>query len=377
METRARYVLIGTITLFSLLGALGFLLWLAKVQIDRTFTQYDILFDTVAGLNEASAVRYNGIDVGRVLTIGLDRQDPALVRVRIEIYASTPVRVDTVATLSSQGVTGVSFVALEGGSVGADRLTIIPPATVAEIPAEPSVVQGLIDDVPDLLAEAQILIEGLSRFTTPENQEQVAAILVNVNAATARFDVLAARAEAVLTSIEATLAQADAAMATVQTTFDTANTVITTDLPATIAGIVTLAEETFAQANTTLAAAQTAFDSADTLLQNEVAAIATQTQSVLTTAESTLAEAQTTFATASALVTERAPGIMDRFGAAADAFAVAAGGLQDFSQSGLPQYSALASDARALMATLGALADQIAADPGRFILGDQTPLYRR
>jgi phospholipid/cholesterol/gamma-HCH transport system substrate-binding protein len=377
METRARFVLIGGVTLFSLLGALGFLLWLAKVQIDRTYTQYDIRFDTVAGLSEASAVRYNGIDVGRVLSIGLDQQNPALVRVRIEIYASTPVRVDTVAVLSSQGVTGVSFVSLEGGSIGADRLTITPPATVAEIPAEASVVQGLMDDVPDLLAEAQILIEGLSRFTTPENQDQVAAILVNVNAATARFDALASRADTVLASVEAALAQADTTMTVAQTAFTNANTVITTDLPATITGLVDSAEVTFAQANTTLSAAQTAFERADTVLQVEVAEIAAQTRSVLIATEATLAEAQTTFATASALVTERAPGIMDRFGSAADALATAAAGLSDFSQSGLPQYSALASDARALMATLSALADRIAADPGRFLLGDQTPLYRR
>lgn len=115
METKARFVLIGALTVFGLLATLGFILWLAKVQIDRTYTQYDILFDTVAGLSQSSAVRYNGVDVGKVLAIALDRADPALVRVRVEIFASTPVRADTMATLAGQGVTGVSFVALEGG----------------------------------------------------------------------------------------------------------------------------------------------------------------------------------------------------------------------------------------------------------------------
>jgi phospholipid/cholesterol/gamma-HCH transport system substrate-binding protein len=115
METRARYILVGIFTLLSLVAALGFILWLAKVQIDRTYAQYDIVFDTVAGLGQASAVQYNGVDVGKVLNIALDRFDPSLVRVRIEIYASTPIRQDTMATLASMGVTGVSFVALAGG----------------------------------------------------------------------------------------------------------------------------------------------------------------------------------------------------------------------------------------------------------------------
>ena len=50
METRARYVLVGLFTLISILAALGFILWLAKVELDRTYTQYDIRFDSAAGL---------------------------------------------------------------------------------------------------------------------------------------------------------------------------------------------------------------------------------------------------------------------------------------------------------------------------------------
>ena len=109
METRARFVLIGLFTILGLVAMLGFVLWLAKVQIDRTYAQYDILFGTAAGLSQTAAVRYNGVDVGSVVAIALDRDDPALVRVRIEIFASTPVRTDTIATLASQGVTHVLF----------------------------------------------------------------------------------------------------------------------------------------------------------------------------------------------------------------------------------------------------------------------------
>ena len=112
METRANYVLIGLATVIAILAGLGFFLWLAKVQIDRTYAQYDILFDTAAGLGKAAPVRFNGVDVGQVLSIDLDRSRPELVRVRIEVAAGTPVRQGTEATLQSQGVTGVSFVSL-------------------------------------------------------------------------------------------------------------------------------------------------------------------------------------------------------------------------------------------------------------------------
>lgn len=301
METRARFILVGVVTIFGVLAALGFILWLAKVQIDRTYAQYDILFDNVAGLGQASAVRYNGIDVGNVLTIALDNANPSLVRVRIEIYASTPVRTDTVATLASQGVTGVSFVALEGGRAESDRLVAIEPAEVPVILSKPSVVQGLITDAPDLLAEAISLMRDIRAFTTPENGAAIAAILRNVETATARIDSMATRTETVMAAAEATLARADAALEQAQTAFGSANTVIEADIPA----------------------------------------------------------------------------LIGQLGTAVEDVGQSAAALQDFTRNGLPQFGALAQEARGLVANIGALADRISSDPGRFLLGNQTPAYRR
>lgn len=300
METRARFILVGIFTLVTLLAALGFILWLAKVQIDRTYAQYDIVFDTVAGLGQASAVQYNGVVVGQVLTIALDSFDPSLVRVRIEIYASTPIRQDTVATLASQGVTGVSFVALEGGRAESAALVAIPPADVPVIASKPSVVQGLITDAPDLLAEAILLMRDIRAFTTPENGAAITAILKNVETATARIDSMANRTEAVMVSAESTLALADAALLEAQTAFASANTVIGDELPA----------------------------------------------------------------------------MVDRLKAAVDDIGRAAAGIETFTETGLPQYRALAQETRALVANIGAIANRIGSDPGRFLLGNQTPAYR-
>ncbi|AMY69528.1 MlaD family protein [Frigidibacter mobilis] len=301
METRARYILVGVFTLASVLAILGFTLWLAKVQIDRTYAQYDIVFDSVAGLGQASAVQYNGVTVGKVLTIALDEDNPALVRVRIEIDASTPVRADTMATLSSQGVTGVSYVALEGGSVVAGPLFRVPPADVPLIPSKPSVLQDLITGMPDLLAEAILLMRDIRGFTTPENGAAITEILRNVEQATARIDTMATQTESVMTAAEATLVRVDEALVDVRTAFNSANAVLEDDVPA----------------------------------------------------------------------------VMDRLGAAAASLDRAVSGFETFSREGLPQFSALAKDARALAANISALTSRIGSDPGRFLLGTQTPEYRR
>ncbi|MDF1708370.1 MAG: MlaD family protein [Paracoccaceae bacterium] len=300
METRARYILVGIFTLLSLAAALGFILWLAKVQIDRTYAQYDIVFDTVAGLGQASAVQYNGVDVGKVQNIALDRFDPSLVRVRIEIYASTPIRQDTVATLASQGVTGVSFVALAGGRAESERLAVIPPAEVPVIASKPSVVQGLIIDAPNLLAEAILLMRDIRAFTTSENGAAITAILENVERATARIDSMANRTEAVMASAEATLDLADSALTEAQTAFASANMVIGAELPS----------------------------------------------------------------------------LVDRLKAALDEIGRSATGIETFTRTGLPQFRALVQETRSVVANIGATASRIGSDPGRFLLGNQTPAYR-
>jgi phospholipid/cholesterol/gamma-HCH transport system substrate-binding protein len=300
METNARYILVGTFTLGAMAALLGFLLWLAQVEISRSYAQYDIVFDTVSGLSQDSVVRYNGVDVGKVLSIDLDDQNPQFVRVRIEIRATTPVRKDTVATLSSQGVTGVSFVALEGGSPMSEPLVAVPPAPVPLIASKPSVVQELTSAAPDLLKSAIALIEDVRQFTTPENREAIAAILKNVETVTARVDAIAARAETLITAAEATLVRADAA----------------------------------------------------------------------------LGEAEAAFASADAVIKDDIPGLVDGLKATVSDVGDTSAELRSFARAALPQYRDLAADARKVIATIGAVADRIGRDPGRFLLGNQTPEYR-
>ena len=298
METRARFVLIGLFTILGLVAMLGFVLWLAKVQIDRTYAQYDILFGTAAGLSQTAAVRYNGVDVGSVVAIALDRDDPALVRVRIEIFASTPVRTDTIATLASQGVTGVAFIALEGGSAGADRLQAVPPAELPVIRSERSVVQDLMVTGPDLLAEATALIAEVRSFASPENRDAVAGILVNLQQATGRIDALATRAEASLTKVDGVL---DA----VESGLGATDGLLARDIPALIADL-----------RSAVASTSGAMAALRGVVQGEVPRLSTQA-------------------------------------------------------------GALIQQTSGVIATFDALARQIASDPGRFLLGNETPEYRR
>ncbi len=300
METRANYVLIGAVTLLGIVGVLAFFLWYAKVQIDRTYDYYDIFFDQVTGLNRAADVRFNGIAVGQVITITLDLVRTAKVRVRIEVAEGTPIRADTIATLQSQGVTGVSFVALAGGVADAPPLDPPDPGGVAVIQSEPSVLDTIIETAPQLLREATELLRELSGFVGVENQRRVSEILSNVETASSGLETALSDFSAISGTVREGVAQISA-------------------FTGRLDGIASTAETTLRTANTTLGSATVAFDEA---------------QGALASATGALDAARTTFQSADALIVGRLPGLVDGYEAVArsaettiDGLGVQAGGL--------------------------------------------------
>ena len=78
--------------------------------------------------------------------------------------------------------------AAHGGSADAERLPVDPSTGVAEIPSKTTPVQSLLEDAPDVLKQAQVVLDGIGRFTTRDNAENVAQMLANLNASSGQLD---------------------------------------------------------------------------------------------------------------------------------------------------------------------------------------------
>lgn len=252
METRANFILIGAFTLAAILGTLGFFIWLASVQLDRQYATYGILFSDVSGLDASGAVTYNGIAVGSVIGLEIYEEDPSQVFTTIQIDANTPVSSNTVAQLQSQGVTGVAFISLSAGPDTPEPLTEFAN-NLPLIRSERSTVQALVEDAPDILAEAKQLLQQAQVITGPENQALVNDILSNlartsgqldqalsdfsdisgtVRDATAQITLFTDRLESIGEGVETTLRSTDSALVAVQQAFISADVVLNTMAPA-------------------------------------------------------------------------------------------------------------------------------------------------
>ncbi len=277
METRANYILIGAFTLAALIGTLAFFIFLASVKIDRRYNYYGILFDDVSGLDSAGDVLFNGISVGSVTNLRIYEKDPSKVFTEIRVDATTPVFRDTVAQLQSQGVTGVAYISLSGGTPDSPRLRT-DDGTLPIIPSERSTVQALIEDAPDVLQQAKDLLAQLQTLTGPENRALVTAILGNVAESSGRLN----QAIDDFSSITGTVRDATDQITQFTGRLDAIGATLTTTLE---------------QADATFAAAKTAFDTANTTIAGSATAIES---------------AQGAFAQAQVIMTDQVPGILAR-----------------------------------------------------------------
>src|SRR6266568_7397049 len=174
METRAHYILVGAFVIVVLLAAFISVLWLVGGQFQREGAIYDIYFrGSVSGLNEGAVVRYKGVAIGRVLSIRLDPENVERIRVRVEIDSSTPIKEDAVAELEAQGITGLAFVQITGGSNASPVLEKREDKRYPIIASRQSGLEEVVTSAPELFKRATVVADRIALVLSDAN---VAAI---------------------------------------------------------------------------------------------------------------------------------------------------------------------------------------------------------
>ncbi len=320
METKANYVLIGAFTLAGFLGILLFLMWFAKLQLNRQFAWYDIYFPEVAGLSVASNVTFSGLSVGKVIEMGLSDRDDGRVWVRVEVREDTPVRTDSTASLVPQGVTGVNNVAITAGSPRQPLLREVATG-VPEIRARGSVLQALSDEGPQMIERLNTVTQQLTTLLGDENQSRVRNILDNVERSSGNLDkamsdisaataaigkaaggisdfgdkikglgdaaqVTLGNADAALTQLTATTRKADALIESGTRTLETVGGYVAADLT-TLTGQLS---DAMPQTARTLASAERAFDDAAGALETDFGPALNDLRSTLATLNEAVAK---------------------------------------------------------------------------------------
>ncbi len=317
METKANYVLIGAFVLLAA-GALAlFTLWIAGNPFSRSYKDYDVVFNgPVNGLSEGGEVRFNGIKVGEVTTLRLDRLDANRVIAHIRVGAQTPVRTDSVAQLNFMGITGVTFIQILAGNPNSPLLEATNGES-PQIPTSRTLVDELFQGGQDLLGVSGDTIKKINETLSEENLKHLTSTLASLDRAIAKI----AQDDGVLDEATKALASINTATAALET------------------------------AATSVGSAAASFD-------RDFASLSADASSVLKKLDPTLDEAREAMSNVNATMGQ------------------INSDLTPAATRALRQVGNTASDFQAVMARVQSLLAQIEQDPSRFVYQQPQPVER-
>ena len=339
METRANYVMVGSFVLLLVLGLLGFVVWLAKFQVDTELKRFDIFFrGSVTGLAVGSPVRYSGVRVGEVVFIGLDHDDPNRVRALVEVDATTPVKTDTYATLNLAGLTGGLYVLLSGGSREAPLLEPTENEKRPIIPSRSSDLESVISSAPELLDGAILLLNRANDVLNDKNRADIAATLANLREVTDAFIENREKVETLIDDASITMNNLSNATGSLK---ETANSIK-----------LNLDRLTDSADRTLLA-----FESTAGTIDGSVQGVSGDLRGLIKKLDSTATSLDGAASQLAGLISEnREP-------------------INDFTTTGLYELSNVLVEARELISVLQRITTEVQRDPARFIFGDQQQGY--
>jgi len=166
-EQKTRLGIFLAIATVAFLTGLGFFL---VPKLRETGDVYTINFRKISvnGLLQDSAVRYQGVDIGKVRRIEVNRRDLESILVHIKVQKGFPIKTDTTALLALAGITGLRFIDLQGGTQDAVRL---PPG--GEIP----MARGLQEKAGDIVTNIDTAVNSFNDLLSSGNREKLTRFL--------------------------------------------------------------------------------------------------------------------------------------------------------------------------------------------------------
>lgn len=188
METRIQYVLVGLFVLVLGSAGIGISLWLAFGDFTSDYKTYKLyMTESVSGLYVDAPVKYRGVEVGKVTELKLDPIDPQRVAVLLSIAPEVPIRVDTIATLNVQGLTGIASIELSGGSANAPLLEKRTGEQYPVIRTGPSLFRRFDTAISELINNLNQVASDMHILMSPDNRTRVAEILEHMAEVSAAF----------------------------------------------------------------------------------------------------------------------------------------------------------------------------------------------
>ena len=181
MDTKVNYSVVGLFVVLLGAAAIVLFLWLSVFNNHQTYNTYFVyMHEQVSGIGLQTPVRFNGVKVGYVQKIELNPLDPQQVVLTLKIKEETPVTTSTIATLQSEGIMGMDYVALKALTATAPPLMVKPGEKYPVIPSEPSLLMKLSTALEEITKTIKELSDNIGKVFDEKNRQAINASLANL-----------------------------------------------------------------------------------------------------------------------------------------------------------------------------------------------------
>ena len=176
MASQRTKLAVGLFMTLGTIFAVMVIIWLGTSRFLEKGQYYVTYFDeSVQGLDPDSPVKYRGVFVGRVDSIGV-APDSKLIKVVLKIESGQTLDSNIVAQLKSVGITGSMFVELDRRKEGEPDRS--PPLS---FPSEYPIVASQPSEIGELLSGINDVLDQLKLLDIEEISKQIKLTLRNIN----------------------------------------------------------------------------------------------------------------------------------------------------------------------------------------------------
>lgn len=208
MTTNSSKFLIGIFVIIGMLLLSATIIWVGASRILMKGALYAVYFDeSVQGLQVDSAIKYRGVEIGTVQSIGV-APDHRLIEVIMKIDLESSMQHQTIASLKTAGITGIVFIELdriaEGELANSPKLHFKPDYPV--IPSRKS-------EISRFLSDTSVIMQNIKDI----DFKGISASLKNTALAIENF-VSGKRINNIMANLESTSANLDKTIASINKT---------------------------------------------------------------------------------------------------------------------------------------------------------------
>jgi phospholipid/cholesterol/gamma-HCH transport system substrate-binding protein len=183
LESKVNYTIVGLFVLILSIVAVA-VVFFFSARYNKDYATYLVIMQEAGGLSLRAPVKFNGVEVGYVENISLNRNNPQQVILKLQIEKNVPITTGTYASLTAQGVTGISYVGLKATSPAAPLLQAKPGQKYPVIPAETSLFEDLENTLRQVSDDIASVGDSLSQMFDQNSTAAMQDTFLNLQAFT-------------------------------------------------------------------------------------------------------------------------------------------------------------------------------------------------